>query len=210
MGCLQGLICATLGDWEAGVRHCERTLERGADSLLAGATLCFLGFAYSQGGDSTRAVAALEEGVQAIRALGIRWTEARFLSFLADAHLFKGDVEQARASATRAHALAVETDYAWGVAWAERSLGRALLAAGDLEPAEPHLRAARARFEAVGGRFEVARTSFHLAELLHRAGRAEECRAALSLAREGFRTLGAPLWEARATALERQLAGAPA
>jgi len=210
MGCLQGLICATLGDWEAGVRHCERTLERGADSLLGGATLCFLGFAYSQGGDSTRAVAALEEGVQAIRDLGIRWTEARFLSFLADAYLFKGDVELARESATRAHALAVETDYAWGVAWAERSLGRALLAAGDLDPAEPHLRAARARFEAVGGRFEVARTSFHLAELLHRAGRAEECRDALAAAREDFRALGAPRWEARAAALELQLAGAPA
>ncbi len=205
-GAVVGLIRASMGECEEAVRQCERALERATDSVARAISLSALGYSYSQGGDPDRAIAALQRALDEVRELRlVKVSEARFSGFLADAYLLKGDVEQGRETAEYALQVSGEIGHRWGLAWAERSLGRAAHLSGDAVKAGAHLRTALQRFDALDARFEVGRTLFHLAEVLHALGRPEDAAAALARARERFAELQVPIWEARATALRRRL-----
>ena len=205
LGCLMGLICATRGEWEVGVRHCQHAVERSNDPVVAAASRACLGHAYALGGDGPRAIVELTPAVEGLRAAGAASGEARFLGCLADAYLLDGAVALAHDTATRALALSVALGHPWSRAWAERSLGRAALAAGDHGRGEQHLRSALEQFDALRGRFEAARTRIDLAELLHAGGRLADARHAVDAARASFAALEVPIWEGRAVDLERRL-----
>jgi tetratricopeptide (TPR) repeat protein len=196
------LVRATMGEWPEAVRHAEQALERASDTLSRALALSTLGLAHAQGGDADRAVGALQEAIDQIRGLDlVKVSESRFACFLADAYLLKGDAAQAGATAEAARRGCAESGYAWGVAWAERSLGLAARLRGDLEGADWHLRDALARFETLEAAFDAARTAFHLAEVARARGRVDEGAALLARARDAFITLGVPVWLARADAL---------
>jgi tetratricopeptide (TPR) repeat protein len=205
-GAVVGLIRASMGECEEAVRQCERALERSTDAITRGMALSALGYAYSQGGYPDRAVATIQRALDEVRDLRlVPIAEARYSCLLADAYLLKGDVDLGRETAEYALRVSGEIGHRWGLAWAERSLGRAAHLGGDAVQAEAHLRTALERFDAVDARFEVGRTWFHLAEVLHALGRCEEGTAGLARARERFAELQVPIWEARATALGHRL-----
>jgi DNA-binding SARP family transcriptional activator len=205
LGCLMGLICATRGDSEAGVRHCQHAVARSNDPVVAAASRACLGHAYALGGDAPHAIAELTAAIEGLHAAGAASGEARFLGCLADAYLLDGAVTLAHDTAMRALALSEALGHPWSRAWAERSLGRAALASGDRGGGERHLRTALEQFDALKGRFEAARTGVDLAGLLHGGGRRVEARDALDAARTAFTALEVPIWEARAVDLGRRL-----
>ncbi|HEY3066056.1 MAG TPA: AAA family ATPase [Methylomirabilota bacterium] len=198
LGSLMGLICTARGEWEDGLRHCRRALERSGDPLIRGATGAIMGYAYTEGGDAVQAVAVLSEAMDVFHRSRNTAAEARFLPFFADALLLAGDADQARATASRALAFNTEVDYAWGCAWSERTLGRVALYVGDVSAAEAHVVAALQGFAGLDGRFEEARTRVDLGDVLRAGGRLHDARTALGAARERFAALDVPLWERRA------------
>ena len=205
LGCLMGLICATRGDGEVGVRHCQHAVARSNDPVVAAASRACLGHAYALGGDAPHAIVELTAAVEGLHAAGAASGEARFLGCLADAYLLDGAVALAHDTATRALALSVALGHPWSRAWAERSLGRAALVRGDRGGAGQHFRSALEQFDALKGQFEAARTRIDLAELLHAGGRVADARHALEVARAEFTALEVPIWEARAVDLARRL-----
>ena len=134
LGCLMGLICATRGDGEVGVRHCQHAVARSNDPVVAAASRACLGHAYALGGDAPHAIVELTAAVEGLHAAGAASGEARFLGCLADAYLLDGAVALAHDTATRALALSVALGHPWSRAWAERSLGRAALVSGGSWP----------------------------------------------------------------------------
>jgi DNA-binding SARP family transcriptional activator len=84
---------------------------------------------------------------------------------LGDACLLAGDLPRARETAEKAAALAAELKFAWGIAAAERTLGRAARDAGALDEARRRMGAALAAFEEMDAAFEAELTRRDLAAL---------------------------------------------
>ena len=171
--------------------------------LLASA----LGYAYALSGCTTEGVTLLEEAVRETAALGVFFRYALWLSWLGEAHLLAGQLDQASSYARQALADANARKERGHQAHALRLLGEiaARHGAREAERCGGYYAEALALTEELGMRPLQARCRLGLGKLCHRTGRADEARAELSTAVAMLREMGMEYWLPEA---ERELAEA--
>ena len=125
-----------------------------------------------------------------------------------EALALSGDQAAAEALLARLEQEAEAIASPWALAAAERARGTLALARGSPGDAAALLRSAADAFERLGCAPDAARAVLLHGRALLRAGRRAHAADALADARRRFAAIGAPLWEARATAeLERAAPG---
>lgn len=187
-----GWIEATRGNWEAGVEACQRSLYQLPDPLNRAFAMGALGYAYLEKGDTAEAVSLLEEAARCMYQLQRHRLYGLYTTLLGKASLIQGDLDKANNLALQGLTRCRETDYRFGVGWAQCVLGRIALARRTLTPAERHVREALAIFTTIPARFEMGRTHLFLLELAHLQGRDEEASTHMAAALELFATSQAP------------------
>jgi DNA-binding NtrC family response regulator/tetratricopeptide (TPR) repeat protein len=199
-----GWTYALAGDGPAAIEACRRGLILAPDPLNIAVTLGHLGYAHLEHGNATAASEALEDALARIDAFGFRQLEGRFTTFLGEARLLQGRLDEARELVTRGLRLSAESRYWYGIAWAQLALGRIALAAGRLDDAGAPLEEALETFSRIHARLLVGRTRLELARLAQArqdpAGALPHLREAHAL----FRVLKVEAWLARTAGLARQ------
>jgi DNA-binding SARP family transcriptional activator len=198
-------IHLTWGEHELAIAAGRRALQLARDRISEIGASYYLAYALLKKGDVDEAVTLLERAVGEYRTRGLRQPAGRVLMFLAEAYLQTGDRSRARACARECLALTREVTSRWGVAWAERVLGRTAQAEGDLAGAQQHLRDALAGFTDVPAPFEVARTHLDLSALAQAGGDSATAARHAADALKMFVDLRAPRYVARAERLVREL-----
>ena len=198
-GCFQALR----GDWMDGIAACRRGLERSPNPVNSALARGFLGGAYLEAGDPGHAVPHFERAIVQIGDFRVRQTQGWFTALLGEARVLQGELERGGDDVTRGLKLCTEMQYPWGIAWAQRALGRRARATGDLDGARRHLEEARRTFAGMDARFEIARTDLAQAEVARAAGDARAASVALRAALAAFSDLGIPAYVARAEGLAR-------
>jgi tetratricopeptide (TPR) repeat protein len=200
-----GWLRAAMGEWDAGIEACQRSLDHSPDPVNTADAMSFLGYAYVAKGEGAQAIPLLTQAVA-------RWSRSQhrpmlswFTAVLGEAHLLDGQLEKAGELATEAAALATGAGFRYGIGVAQRALGRVARAAGRTADAGGHLRAALETFGAIEARHDTACTRLDLAAVAHSLGDAAGAAAHLADARRAFAALGVPSWEARAVDLARRL-----
>jgi len=174
-----GAIHALTGEWETAVARCRRALELAPDPLSRAVAEGVLGAVHVERGDHAVALPLLESAVRQLEHFRLRQTAGWFLTLLAEARLFSGDVEGARGAATAGLEMTLAVAHRHGAAWAHRTLARIADAAGKPADADAHYRAACETFASIDARFEQARTHLEIGEAAAIAGRLDAGRAAL-------------------------------
>jgi len=194
-----GWAHATRGAREMGIAACQQALESSSDPLNTAFALGWLGYAYLEKGDATAAIAPLEQATQSLHEFGYRRLEGLYTTFLGEAHFLYGQCDTARRLVDQGLAIASETPYRTGTAWAQRALGRLIQADGDLAVAAHWLKTALGTFASMQARFEVGRTYLALAELAQRQDDRAEVILHLSAAHHLFTALKVPVYVERTT-----------
>lgn len=193
------------GEGDLGIAACRRSVERSPDPLNTAIAQAWLGFAHVESGDAASALPLLERAVEQIGQFEFRPLQGWFTAFLAEAWLARGELERARAQATRALELTRDAQFVYGSGWAQRTLGRIATAEGAHAEARRYLDQAGATFESLHARYDVARTRLDLAALAHACGAPDEAAAQLAEARRGLVALNVPRYVERAERLAREL-----
>ena len=201
----RGAFQVMRGDFEAGLEACRRGLALAPDPVSATLSTGVLGGAYVEMGDFAQGIPLLERAVEAYQRFRVRQLEGWFTALLAEAHLQRGALDQARALATDGLRITSEIGYRYGAGWAQRILGRVALAARDLAEAERRLGEAHDTFSAMGARHEVARTHLEQARLAHARHDLAGAEAHLGEALTGFTALAMPRYAERAQRLGMDL-----
>jgi transcriptional regulator with AAA-type ATPase domain/tetratricopeptide (TPR) repeat protein len=196
-----GWIDATRGEWSAAIGACQRALQYSPDPINTAFATGQLGYAHLESGDAARAVPHLEHAVSQLDELGVRPTQGRFLAWLSEAYLATGATDRADVAAHRSLEISREAAFPYGMALAERALGAAVGARGDVSGAEVCLTRVLRAFESMHAAFEVARTRLALAQLALAAGARDVGNTHAAEAERAFETLGAPAYAARARRL---------
>jgi tetratricopeptide (TPR) repeat protein len=165
-----GYFYASLGDCERGIAECKGGLARAQDPLNTSAGRGFLGYAYLEKGDFGNAVETLEDSVGRLRGTGMQQLLGWFSAYLAEAYLGLEMIPEAREAAREAVATTQEVKFWYGIAIAQRAVGRVAAAAQDTDEAEARLEEALRGFLTLEAPFEVARTRLDLAALAHACG----------------------------------------
>jgi class 3 adenylate cyclase/tetratricopeptide (TPR) repeat protein len=202
-----GYFHASLGDWALGIEECQGGLKRAQDPLNTAAALGFLGYAFLEKGDLSRAIEALEDSTERLRQTGMLQLLGWFSAFLAEACLLAGRLDEAQDLARQALDITESVRFRYGSGMAQRALGRVSQAAGDPEGAARWLEAALESFQFIQAPFEVGRTRLELA-LVGGLG-SEEAARQLGEARRIFTELRLPGYVEKAERLARELAVAP-
>lgn len=187
-----GWIEATRGDWEAGVAACQRSLYQLPDPLNRAFAMGALGYAYLEKGDTAEAVSLLENAARWMHQMQRHRLHGLYTTLLGKASLIQGDLDKANDLALQGLTLCRETDYRFGIGWAQCVLGQIALTRRTLTPAARHVREALAIFTTIPARFEMGRTHLLLLELAHLRGRYEEASKHVTAALELFATSQAP------------------
>jgi tetratricopeptide (TPR) repeat protein len=188
------LIEATHGDWEAGIKACQRGLERSPDPLNTAVALGFLGYAYLEQGDASQAIPLLEQAAQQCGQFRFRQLQGWFTSWLSETLLVSGGFGKARDLAFQGLEIAREVKFWFGVGLGQRALGRTTQAGGALAEAETHCTEALQTFQS---RFELARTHLALADLAHTQGQPAAVATQLTEAHALFTALQVPRYVER-------------
>jgi len=206
-----GYVHASLGRWETGIELCRSGLERSRDPLNTAAALGFLGFALLEKGETAPAIEVLEDSVRRLDQAGMQQLLGWFSTYLGEAYLDAGRLEEAAAAAGRGLEVSLRARFRFGAGLSHRALGRLALARAEVEEAAARLREALELFGEFGVPLEAARTDLDLARLEAARGDAAAARGRLAEARAAFGELGLPHYLERVDALERELGlGAPA
>jgi tetratricopeptide (TPR) repeat protein len=187
-----GWLHAALGDADAAVAACRRSLERSTDPVNTADAMSFLGHALLERGDVEEATGLLQQSVAQWQSFGHTPMLAWFTTVLAEAYLAAGDVERAHETASRGLALAREAAFPYGGGLAVRALGRVARARGQHEEAARLLGDALDAFRSIDARYEQARTCLDLAALAQARGDAAAGQSHLADARGLFQALGIP------------------
>jgi DNA-binding NtrC family response regulator/tetratricopeptide (TPR) repeat protein len=187
-----GAAYVLMGEWEAGIKACRRGLELSRDPVNSATTTGFLAGALLEKGDVEEAIPMLEQAATLCGRVGVRQTEAWFTAQLGEALSRSGQHERARELATRALERLTVLRYAYGKAWAERTLGRIALTRDDPVEARPWLERALASFTAIDAAHEVGRTHLDLAKLARAEKRSEQAAEHLRAALARFEELRVP------------------
>jgi transcriptional regulator with AAA-type ATPase domain/tetratricopeptide (TPR) repeat protein len=200
-----GWIRTAMGEWDAGIEACRRSLEHSPDPVNTADAMSFLGYAYLGKGEIDQAIALLTRANEQWRRFRHRPMLGWFTAVLAEACLAAGRLDEARDLAAAAVALTREAAFPYGVGVAERAAGRVARAEGRWPAAEAQCSEARRTFEAIEARHEAAATRLDLALIAH----AQDDRAAaarhLGDAATVFRGSGVPFYQARLAELASQL-----
>jgi DNA-binding NtrC family response regulator/tetratricopeptide (TPR) repeat protein len=200
-----GWLRAAMGEHDAGIAACQRSLDHSPDPVNTADAMSFLGYAHVARGAAAPAIPLLTQAVRQWSRSQHRPMLGWFSAVLAEAHLLDGQLETARALASEATTVATGAGFRYGIGVARRARGRVARAAGELAGAEAELRAALETFAAIEARHDAACTRLDLAAVAHARGDVAGAAAQLGDARRTFAALGVPAWEARAADLARRL-----
>jgi tetratricopeptide (TPR) repeat protein len=160
-----GYVFAYTKQWPLALAACQRAVAACHEPFALAQSLYILGWAQTGAGQTSDAIALLEQVVAQLEQHGMHAWSAHALNRLAEAQLLAGDVAAAKHNGTRALELAHATQHALGVAEARRLLGRCECALGQLDAAGGHLAEALRIGEALGAPIDVADTLLALAEI---------------------------------------------
>ncbi len=160
---LLGWIHATRGASNEGIAACQRSLDAAVAPLNTAFALGWLGYAYLEHGDAAVAIPKLEQAVQQMRQWHYPRMAGLYTVFVAEALLAQAQYDAAHERAQGALAQCQASAYAFGIGWAQRTLGRLVLATENLSASRQHLADALATFAAMPARFEMGRTHLDLA-----------------------------------------------
>lgn len=200
-----GYFYASLGDCERGIAECKEGLARAQDPLNTLACLGFLGYAYLEKGDFQSAMETLEDSVGRLQEAGMPQLLGWFSAYLGEAWLGLEQIEPARKAALDAVKTMQEVKFWYGIAIAQRAVGRIAAAAGTPDEALARLEEALDRFLKLEVPFEVARTRLDLAALAHTRGDKKKACEQLRQARAAFLSLKLPRYAERAQALAARM-----
>ena len=200
-----GYFYASLGDCERGIAECKEGIARAQDPLNTLAGLGFLGYAYLEKGDFGQAAETLEDSVGRLQGTGMQQLLGWFSAYLGEARLGLGRMEEAREAALEAVATTQEVHFWYGIAIAQRAMGRIAAAAGDSDEAVARLEEALNGFLTLEVPFEVARTRLDLAALAHAHGDTRTAFEQLRQARAAFLSLKLPRHTEQAQALAARM-----
>jgi class 3 adenylate cyclase/tetratricopeptide (TPR) repeat protein len=206
---MAGLSRATRGDWEAGIKACERALELSPDPFETAFVLAVLGKAHVEAGDFGRAIPTLEQAVQLGDQVRSRQYAAWFRTMLAAAYVLGGQMDKAREVASQALDVSADVKYLLGIGWSHQVLGLAARTRGALAQAGMHLGEALQAFASVHSRFEMGRTHFFLASLAYAQGDREPAGTHLKEAHSLFVALRVPKYVERTEQLAREFSVPP-
>ena len=209
----QGLADLVQGDLPEAVRHLEEALhfsEAGEIRLLLPHAARYLGRAYALVGRHDEARALLERAIDFAAQRSLVALHGWCAAALALTQLLGGDPGAARTLANTAWELADRHGYRPLAAHAARLMGSIVGRQGlahACEEAEEWFRRGATIAREIGMQPEIGHCHAELAELLTRAGRFAEARAALTIATRIFHSASMPVYAASA---ERDLAALPA
>ena len=206
---MAGLSHATRGDWEAGIKACERALELSPDPFETAFVLAVLGKAHVEAGDFGRAIPTLEQAVQLGDQVRSRQYAAWFRTMLAAAYVLGGQPDKAREVASQALDVSADVKYLLGIGWSHQVLGLAARTQGALAQAGMHLGEALQAFASVHSRFEMGRTHLFLASLAYAQGDREPAGTHLKEAHSLFVALRVPEYVERTEQLAREFCVPP-
>jgi transcriptional regulator with AAA-type ATPase domain/tetratricopeptide (TPR) repeat protein len=182
-----GWLQAALGDQDAALAACRRSLERSPDPVNTADAMSFLGHVLLESGAVGDAIPLLERSVR-------QWTEfqhtpmlAWFTTVLADAYLAAGEPARAREAAARGRALAGDAGFPYGLGLAGRTLARIARSEGQLDEAARLAAEALETFRRIEARYEEARTGLELAAIAAARGDPTAARTHLAEARRLLR-----------------------
>jgi len=194
---MTGLSQATRGDWEVGIKACERAIDLSPDPFETAFILAVLGKAQVEAGDFGRAIPTLEQAVQLGDQVRSRQYAAWFRTMLSAAYVLGGQLDKAREVARQALGISMDVRYLLGIGWSHQVLGLAARTQGALVEATGHLGDALQAFVSVQSRFEMGRTLFFLASIAYAQGRNESAGMHLKEAHSLFTALRVPKYVER-------------
>jgi len=162
-----GWVHASQGDHETGIEECERAFDLAQDPVSAAYASGHLGFALLQAGNVARAIPMLQEAVNQFGQFrpGSKLTQARFLAWLAAAHLLNGDDIAAERSAEQSLEYAEAVGHRLASGLAMRTLSEVYVARGELAEARRRLTQALAVLAGIQAGWERGRTQAALDRL---------------------------------------------
>jgi tetratricopeptide (TPR) repeat protein len=187
------------GEHEPAIALLERAVrlarDRGVPALAPWAG-CSLGYAYALSGRTVEAVALLIEGVERNLAMKSQLLNALWLSWLADAYLLGGRLDDAWQCAGRALTLARDRHEFGHEAHILRVQAEisAHPSARDAEMAERHFRQAAEMASQFGMLPLVAHCHLGLGKLYRRTGKHEQAQGHLATATTMYREMGMTYW----------------
>jgi class 3 adenylate cyclase/tetratricopeptide (TPR) repeat protein len=199
-----GWIFATQGEGEMGVEACQRALEMAPDAYETAIVFGWLGYAYLEKGDLAEAILTLEQAVEQANQYRSRQVQSWFKTYLGEAYRADGQIEKARDLALQGFQLAQDAEHPWGVALAQRTLGRIAHTSGNLTEAENDLKNAMETFSSIEARYELARTHLDLAALAHTQNNHNTATMHLNQAYTWFKKLQVPKWVEKTEQLARE------
>ena len=203
-----GAIRAFMGEAEAGIESCRRSLERSPDPFNTATALGWLGYAHLENGEPAQAIGYLQQAIELVTRFGHRYTQVLYATYLSEALFLTDDLTRARRVVAEGLELATGAKFQYGTALSHRLLGRFAQAEGVFAEARGLLTAARETFSSIEAPHEVGRTELRLAELAHAQGDRDALRAHLAEAHALFTRLGLPRYVERTARLSGEW-GAP-
>ena len=191
---IQGRIYAAKGDWEKGVSSCGLAIRVSPQAFDTALVTGIMGYAKLQEGSIKEGISILESALEQARLYLSKQVQIWFQAYLGEAYLLDGQFDSARNLAQQAWNLSENVQHPWGVALAQRLLGRIGNAQGDTAMAAEHLGKALQRFASMSARYELARTHLDLASLAHRHNNQDAAATHLSAAYAWFQKLQTPKW----------------
>jgi class 3 adenylate cyclase/tetratricopeptide (TPR) repeat protein len=175
-----GWFSAMIGEWDAAIKACQRSIQGAPDTASKAYASAFLGYAYLEQGDAIQALPLLEQAVQRFVQFQFRPFAGWFTALLAEAYRCTQRLEKAQELAQRGLDTARAAHHGYGVGWAQRALGRVAQDRGLRTEAAISLQEALQTFVAIQMPFETARSHLDLAALTHAQGSQESAAAHLT------------------------------
>jgi tetratricopeptide (TPR) repeat protein len=196
-----GWFLAMVGEWDAALDACQRSLERAPDTASHAYAAAFLGYAYLEKSDAIPALPLLEEAVQCFVQFQFRPFAGWFMALLAEAYRCTQRFEQAQELAQQGFDVARAAHHGYGVGWALRALGRVAQARGLRTEAVSYLQEALQTFVSIQMPFETGRSHLDLAAFTHVQGNQEATATHLTEAYALFTALQVPRYVERTVQL---------
>ncbi len=196
-----GWFLAMVGEWDAALDACQRSLERAPDTASHAYAAAFLGYAHLEKSDAIPALPLLEEAVQCFVQFQFRPFAGWFMALLAEAYRCTQRFEQAQELAQQGFDVARAAHHGYGVGWALRALGRVAQARGLRTEAVSYLQEALQTFVSIQMPFETGRSHLDLAAFTHVQGNQEATATHLTEAYVLFTALQVPRYVERTVQL---------
>jgi class 3 adenylate cyclase/tetratricopeptide (TPR) repeat protein len=197
-------VYVTLGDWATGIEAGERALALASDETSRGLAQGFLGIGYLERGDGDTALPLLSQAAETCGRLKWRQLEGWFVMLRSQAHLMRGEMDEAEAVLARGTAIVQNITFAPARILGHTMTARLAQARGDGETARRELESGLTLAEASGAIFVGGTIHMALAETARTRGDRAAQAIHLADAHGRFTRLKAPIWVSRAEALAQR------